>query len=113
MARNAQPCTGRSDADHATSARTAWQSTSSPLRQRCGDQLAGPGSRRRRMSSSLLRGREQVRHLVRITRELAELPGEPPRLYRRDQARPDGAGRTTELNLEQAGLRGLLRVIGS
>ena len=30
---------------------------------------------------SLLRGREQVRHLVRIARELAELEGELPRLF--------------------------------
>ena len=26
-------------------------------------------------------GAEQVRHLVRIARELPEIPGEPPRLY--------------------------------
>ncbi|MCV7197195.1 sulfolipid-1 biosynthesis phthioceranic/hydroxyphthioceranic acid synthase [Mycobacterium angelicum] len=61
---------------------------------------------------SLLRGREQVRHLVRITRELAELEGELPRLFvvtrQAQQVRSDD-----ELNLEQAGLRGLLRVIGS
>ncbi len=61
---------------------------------------------------SLARGREHVRHLVRIARELPDLPGEPPRLYvltRTAQAvlGPDG------LNLEQAGLRGLLRVIGA
>ncbi len=58
------------------------------------------------------RGGEQVRHLVRIARELAETAGEAPRLYvvtRNAQTvladeRP---------NLEQAGLRGLLRVIGA
>lgn len=61
---------------------------------------------------SLTRGREQVRHLVRIARELAETSGQPPRLYLvtmhaqtvLPQDRP---------NLEQAGLRGLLRVIGA
>ncbi|KDE97471.1 polyketide synthase [Mycolicibacterium aromaticivorans JS19b1 = JCM 16368] len=59
-----------------------------------------------------LRGGEQVRHLVRIARELADTAGEPPRLHvvtRNAQSvladdRP---------NLEQAGLRGLLRVIGA
>ena len=62
--------------------------------------------------SSLLRGREQVRHLVRITRELAELEGELPRLFvvtrQAQRVRSDD-----EINLEQAGLRGLLRVISS
>jgi polyketide synthase 5 len=65
---------------------------------------------------STSRGREcaleYVEHLVRIARELPDIPGEPPRLYvvtRNAQAvvagdRPD---------LEQAGLRGLIRVIGA
>lgn len=58
------------------------------------------------------RGGEYVRHVSRIARELADLPGEPPRLYVvTSNAQPvlaaDGA------NLEQAGLRGLLRVIGT
>ncbi|QUR66890.1 sulfolipid-1 biosynthesis phthioceranic/hydroxyphthioceranic acid synthase [Mycobacterium spongiae] len=61
---------------------------------------------------SSVRGREQVRQLVRIARELAELEGEVPRLYlvtrQAEVVRPDD-----EVNLEQAGLRGLLRVIGS
>ncbi len=60
----------------------------------------------------LLQGRELVRHVVRMTRELPELSARPPRLYvvtRRAQIvlsddRP---------NLVQAGLRGLLRVIGA
>ncbi len=60
----------------------------------------------------LLQGREQVRHLVRIVRELPELKGELPRLFVvTRQAQWVRAG--DELNLEQAGLRGLLRVIGS
>jgi polyketide synthase 5 len=61
---------------------------------------------------SLTEGREQVRHLVRIARELTELPGTSPRLFvvtRGAQfVRSPG-----EVNLEQAGLRGLLRVIGA
>jgi len=60
---------------------------------------------------SLLRGREQVRRLVRIARELPDL-SDPPRLYvvtRRAQiVRPDD-----QPNLDQSGLRGLLRVIGA
>ncbi|GAY18386.1 type I polyketide synthase [Mycobacterium sp. shizuoka-1] len=58
------------------------------------------------------RGGEHVRHLVRVARELADVAGDPPRLYvitRNAQTvladdRP---------NLEQAGLRGLLRVVGA
>uniref|UniRef100_UPI003F9607E3 sulfolipid-1 biosynthesis phthioceranic/hydroxyphthioceranic acid synthase n=1 Tax=Mycobacterium sp. TaxID=1785 RepID=UPI003F9607E3 len=53
-----------------------------------------------------------VRHLVRITRELPELSGEAPRLYvlTRDAQTVLSEDCT---NLEQGGLRGLLRVIGS
>ncbi|WP_204800808.1 sulfolipid-1 biosynthesis phthioceranic/hydroxyphthioceranic acid synthase [Mycobacterium riyadhense] len=72
----------------------------------CGSGVGDPDEQ------TLLQGREQVRHLVRITRELAELEGELPRLFvvtRQAQlVRPED-----ELNLEHAGLRGLLRVIGS
>ncbi|MCB0939927.1 MAG: type I polyketide synthase [Mycobacterium sp.] len=60
----------------------------------------------------LLRGREQVRHLVRITRELPDFAGDPPRLYvvtRGAQSVLPG----DRANLDQAGLRGLLRVIGA
>lgn len=60
----------------------------------------------------VLQGADQVRHLVRITRELVDLPGEPPRLYvvtRNAQTVVDG----DITNLEQAGLRGLVRVIGA
>ena len=57
-------------------------------------------------------GREYVRHLVRIVRELAETAGEPPRLYvvtRNAQTVVAG----DRPNLEQGGLRGLIRVIGT
>ncbi|CPW88232.1 Phthioceranic/hydroxyphthioceranic acid synthase [Mycobacteroides abscessus] len=49
---------------------------------------------------------------MRITRELVDLPGEPPRLFvvtRNAQTVVDG----DITNLEQAGLRGLVRVIGA
>ena len=59
-----------------------------------------------------VRGSEYVRHLVRITRELPEIIGESPRLYvvtrNAQTVLPDDRA-----NLEQAGLRGLLRVIGA
>ncbi|HEY3995569.1 MAG TPA: sulfolipid-1 biosynthesis phthioceranic/hydroxyphthioceranic acid synthase [Mycobacterium sp.] len=58
------------------------------------------------------RGGEYVQHLVRLTRELADIPGEPPRLYvvtRNAQTVLDA----DPVNLEQGGLRGLLRVIGT
>ncbi|VEG38859.1 phthioceranic/hydroxyphthioceranic acid synthase [Mycolicibacterium flavescens] len=56
--------------------------------------------------------REYVEHLVRITRELPDLSGEPPRLYvvTRD-AQAVGTG--DRPNLELGGLRGLVRVIGT
>ncbi|MGB8391454.1 sulfolipid-1 biosynthesis phthioceranic/hydroxyphthioceranic acid synthase [Mycobacterium sp.] len=59
-----------------------------------------------------LRGREHVQHLVRITRELPEIPGEARRLYvvTRDAQTVLPGERA---NLEQAGLRGLIRVIGA
>ncbi len=53
-----------------------------------------------------------VRHVVRIARELPEVSGEAPRLY----ALTRGAQTVLSddcANLEQAGLRGLLRVIGA
>jgi polyketide synthase 5 len=58
------------------------------------------------------RGREYVRHLVRIVRELPDIPVDPPRLYIVTRGAltvraPD------PVNLEQAGLRGLIRVIGN
>jgi polyketide synthase 5 len=59
-----------------------------------------------------VRGREHVRHLVRIARELPDIPGEPPRLFV-----VTGGAQTVlagdPVNLEQAGLRGLMRVIGN
>jgi polyketide synthase 5 len=61
---------------------------------------------------SLIEGREQVRHLVRIARELTELPGTSPRLFViTRQAQP--VTLDSEVNLTQAALRGLLRVIGA
>ena len=58
------------------------------------------------------RGRDHVALLVKAARELAELPGEPPRLHlvTRNAAT---VLPTEHANLEQAGLRGLMRVIDS
>lgn len=58
------------------------------------------------------RGGAYVRHLVRITREITEIGEEPPRLYvvtRSTQTVSPG----DPTNLEQAGIRGLLRAIGT
>ena len=73
--------------------------------------LTGPKNGDAEDQSPLL-GREYVQHLVRITRELPEIPGEPPRLYvvTRDAQTVLAGDRP---NLEQAGLRGLMRVIGT
>jgi acyl transferase domain-containing protein/acyl carrier protein len=60
----------------------------------------------------LTRARAHVSALVRIARELTELPGEPPRLYVLTQ----GAQTVVEHdrpNLDQGGLRGLVRVVGA
>lgn len=73
--------------------------------------LTGPKNGDADDQSPLL-GREYVKHLVRITRELPDIPGEPPRLYvvtRNAQMVLAG----DRPNLEQAGLRGLMRVIGT
>ena len=59
-----------------------------------------------------LRGGDYVHHLVRVTRKIAEIPGEPRRLYvvtRKAQTVLPG----DVTNLEQAGLRGLVRVISA
>ncbi|HEY0688292.1 MAG TPA: polyketide synthase dehydratase domain-containing protein, partial [Kribbella sp.] len=73
--------------------------------------LTGPKNGDAEDQSPLL-GRECVQHLVHITRELPEIPSGSPRLYvvtrnARTVAAADVA------NLEQAGLRGLMRVIGA
>ncbi|WP_156765075.1 SDR family NAD(P)-dependent oxidoreductase, partial [Mycobacterium sp. 1245852.3] len=58
------------------------------------------------------RGRDYVSHLAAVARELSELPGESPRLYLVTRnAATVTAGDVA--NLEQAGLRGLMRVIDS
>jgi polyketide synthase 5 len=57
-------------------------------------------------------GHDNVQHLVRITRELTETTGEHTRLY----VVTHGAQTVVDgdvANLEQAGLRGLIRVIGT
>ncbi len=60
----------------------------------------------------LSRGRELVGQVVHIARVLANIEGQPPRLY----VVTRGAQAVTasdEINLDQAGLRGLLRAIGN
>lgn len=63
-------------------------------------------------AASARRGRDSVANVVSIARELAEMEGEPPRLYllTRDAATVHA---DEKANLDQAGLRGLMRVIDS
>jgi polyketide synthase 5 len=61
---------------------------------------------------SPLRGREYVQQLVYIARALVQTPGESPRLYVVTRAAQAVRGGERP-NLEQAGLRGLIRVIGN
>ncbi|WP_318187407.1 sulfolipid-1 biosynthesis phthioceranic/hydroxyphthioceranic acid synthase [Mycobacterium simulans] len=63
-------------------------------------------------SAAVRRGRDYVSQLVGVARELAELPGEPPRLFvvTRNAATVQAGDLA---NLAQAELRGLLRVIDS
>src|SRR4029079_9107744 len=59
-----------------------------------------------------LLARESVQHLVRITRELPDIPNELPRLYvvtRNTQT----VVASDVAHMEHAGLRGLMRVIGT
>ena len=73
--------------------------------------LTGPKNGDAPDQSPLL-GRECVEHLVHITRELSEIAAGSPRLYVVTRnARTVAAGDVA--NLEQAGLRGLMRVIGA
>jgi len=72
--------------------------------------VAAPGANGPGDSRAWRRGRDYVSHIVTIARELSELPGEPPRLF--VVTRNAASVRTGDLaNLEQAGLRGLMRVI--
>ena len=57
-------------------------------------------------------GAEIVRHLVRIARELPEIEGEAPRLYVVTNCAQSVLPEDMP-NLEQGGLRGLLRVVGA
>jgi polyketide synthase 5 len=61
---------------------------------------------------SASRGREYVQHLARIARELPDAPGEPPRFYVVTHS-AQAVVAADRPNLDQAGLRGLIRVIGS
>ncbi len=73
--------------------------------------LTGPKNGVGEDQSPLL-GSEYVQHLVRITRELPEIPGELPRIHVVTRsAQTVLAG--DRPNLAQAGLRGLIRVIGT
>jgi acyl transferase domain-containing protein/acyl carrier protein len=62
--------------------------------------------------AGVVRAREHVRHLLRIARELPEMPGEPSRLYVLTRAAAPVVP-ADQTNLDQTGLRGLVRVIGT
>jgi polyketide synthase 5 len=59
-----------------------------------------------------VRGGDYVRHVVRIARELPEIQGQSPRLYVVTQNAQKVLSEDVP-NLDQGGLRGLLRVIGA
>jgi polyketide synthase 5 len=73
--------------------------------------LTGPSSTTAGAHSAL-RGREQVAHLVRIARDLQQISGESVRLYVVTRGAQSVLG-GEQPDLEQAGLRGLIRVIGN
>jgi polyketide synthase 5 len=73
--------------------------------------LTGPKNVAAEEQSPLL-GREYVQHLVRITRELSNSPGEPPRIHLVTRNAQTVLAFDVP-NLQQAGLRGLTRVIGT
>ncbi|MGO9693042.1 MAG: sulfolipid-1 biosynthesis phthioceranic/hydroxyphthioceranic acid synthase [Mycobacterium sp.] len=72
----------------------------------------GGGAESSRLRHGQDRGQEYVSHVVTIARELSELPGESPRFFvvTRNAA---SVATGDAANLEQAGLRGLMRVIDS
>ncbi|MGU3499102.1 sulfolipid-1 biosynthesis phthioceranic/hydroxyphthioceranic acid synthase [Mycobacterium sp. C31M] len=59
-----------------------------------------------------VRGGDNVRHLVKIARELPETPGEAPRLHVLTRNAQTVLAEDSA-NLDEAGLRGLIRVIGT
>jgi polyketide synthase 5 len=73
--------------------------------------LTGPKNVAAEEQSPLL-GREYVQHLVRITRELSNSPGEAPRIHLVTRNAQTVLAFDVP-NLQQAGLRGLMRVIGT
>lgn len=73
--------------------------------------LTGPKSAAS-VADCAIRGGEYLHHLVRIAQQLPEVDSELPRMYVVTRsAQPVVAG--DDLNLEQAGLRGLMRVLGT
>lgn len=62
--------------------------------------------------ASLSRGRELVERLVHVTQELLNTDGEPPRLYVVTRGALAVSAKDP-INLDQGGVRGLLRVIGA
>ena len=70
------------------------------------------GTRRHTLEPVAHRGRDYVAHLVGLARELAELPASRPGSTC-SPATPRACGPDDLANLEQAGLRGLMRVIDS
>lgn len=73
--------------------------------------LTGPNNGSQ-ADTSAVRGAEYVQHLVRIARELPEILGDVPRLYVVTRSAQTVLAKDS-VNLEQGGLRGLLRVIGA
>jgi polyketide synthase 5 len=63
------------------------------------------------VGDATIQGGDHVRHLVRITRELPEAPGEPPRLYVVTRGIQSVVAQDIP-SLEHAGLRGFVRAIG-
>lgn len=61
---------------------------------------------------SAVRGGDYIHHLVRIARELPDIQGESPRLYVVTRSAQKVLSEDVP-NLDQGGLRGLLRVIGA
>lgn len=72
--------------------------------------LTGPDNGESDEQCALL-GRDYVQHLARIARELVDVPGEPPRLYVVTRNAQTVVSNDVP-DLAQAGLRGLVRVIG-
>ena len=93
MARKPRPSCWPPHADHGSSAEQLAKSPAAPMASPVVVVLTGPDEPQRRRPLPAFGAASTVQHLVRIARELPEVPGELAPPVRRDPERPDRSGR--------------------